>query len=326
MNAEPRSAVSQGAEGRAIWVRRVTVEQLGGEGVATSCHELGLNLILPQVPWLSGPTRNRRYWDACMRPMTRKASDLGLEVHPWIFFLDSGSIDDDESLMQVHEDGNLDARLGCPASPEVVTRNLEKETEILDEFEVQGLSLEDCFVYHTWKVETEVCFCSYCKQNAPVDIVERKSWLRRQLSNMLGEVRRVAKRANPKIAISAAARSPYEGHSLVMSADWKEWCRLGYLEFLAPMIYTKDAGNFEGRVKEAVAIGHECSTPVYTGIGAHWDTAFTTPAELVSQIGLARKLGSDGIVFFHLGGMSEEQRQLTKRAFETRAGPVYRGT
>jgi len=311
-------------EGRAIWIREVTVEQLGGEAIVDICHDRRLNVVLPQVPWLSGPLGKTSYWEQHIRPMMSDAHALGLEVHPWVFFLDAGSIDNDESLMQVHKDGSLDARLGCPANPEVVRRNVEKGIEVLENYDVDGLSLEDCFVYHNWKPEPDICYCTYCRKNAPESPSERKAWLRRKLTDALAEVRREAKRVSPLIKISAAARSPYEAHSLVMSADWKEWCRIGFLEFLAPMVYTKDLSDFRRRTKEAVSIGHEQSTPVYAGVGAHWDTAYTTPDELADQVSEARALGSDGLVFFHLGGVSKDQWDRIGVAFQTEAVPAYR--
>jgi len=255
-------------EGRGIWIHYSTCLGMGGARVARECYEHGFNILLPQVPWLTGPDANPKYWKDIIGPMIVEAHKLGIEVHAWIFFLNAASVDNDTSLMQVLETGKL-KKIGCPSNPETVKRNLEKIRPILEEYDLDGFSLEDCFVYHRFQNEPATCFCDYCKRNAPTDPNERKVWNRTQLTSMLRKIVKESKKYSPRLKISAAARVPYIEHGLAMSADWKEWCDIGLLDYLAPMIYCTDNARLRAIARETLQLIAPSRVPVYIGLGAY---------------------------------------------------------
>jgi len=313
-------------EGRGIWIHDSTCRELGGARIARECREHGLNILLPKVPWLTGPNSDPEYWKDVIGPMIAEAHTLGIEVHAWIFFLNDASVDNETSLMQVLETGKVE-RIACPANPETVKKNVEKIGPILAEYELDGLSLEDCFVYHRFAEEPATCFCDYCKANAPHDPDERVNWNRTRLTNMLREIVEESRKLSPGIKMSAAARAPYVSHGLAMSTDWKEWCELGLLDYLAPMIYETDNARMRDIAEETLRLVAPSRVPVYIGLGAYRIdrelTGHDVPNQLSEQIAITRELKAQGQVFYHMGGITVDQYIEMERAYGERATPPY---
>jgi uncharacterized lipoprotein YddW (UPF0748 family) len=306
------------AEMRGVWIHETTCRGLGGARVAEECHRHGMNLLLPKVPWLSGPTADPEYWEGVMGPMISRAHELGMEVHAWIFFLNQASVDNDLSLMQVMESGKVEYA-ACPANPETVSRNLEKIAPILEDYDLDGFNLEDCFVYHRWPKDPLICFCEYCRSNAPEGFDQRMEWNRRHLTDMLERIVREARKHSSKLKISVAARVPYDAHAMPMSADWKDWCDRGLLDYLAPMVYKKENDEVRRMAIEAMELAAPSKVPVYIGLGAYvLDRELTghdLPAELSEQIEIVRELGAAGHILYHLGGITLDQFILMERAY-----------
>ncbi len=298
------------AEVRGVWIHDSTCRALGGARVAEECKRHGLNTLLPKVPWLTGPRADPGYWKGIMGPMIERAHEMDMEVHAWIFFLNEASVDEDRSLMQLLESGKMEYA-ACPANPETLRRNIEKIGPILDGYDLDGFHLEDCFVYHRWPKDPLTCFCSYCRANAPSDFEERMAWNRDKLTSMLREIVRESRKHSPRLRISAAARVPYETHSMPMSADWKQWCELGLLDYIAPMVYERSDEKLSEIVKETMELVAPTKLPVYVGLGAYIIdrelTGHDMPTQLAEQIGIVRKLGADGHIFYHLGGITQDQ-------------------
>jgi len=313
-------------EGRGIWIHDSTCKGIGGVRIARECYEHGINIIFPKVPWINGPNRDPEYWRNVIGPMITEAHRLGIEVHAWIFFLNDASVDNETSLMQVTETGEL-KRIGCPANPKTVKKNLEKIGPILTKYNLDGFNIEDCFVYHKFPQDPAICFCDYCKQNAPMDSKERKMWNRAQLTNMLRKIVEESRKYSPRIKISVAARTPYVSHGLSMSTDWKKWCDLGLLDYLAPMIYETDDTKMEHISKETLHLIAPSWVPVYIGLGAYLlDRKLTNhdlPNHLAGQIAITRELKAHGQVFYHMGGITVDQWIQIEQAYREQAVPAY---
>jgi len=303
---------------RGVWIHDSTCREMGGIQLAEECNRLGLNLLLPKVPWMSGPGADTQYWREVMAPMIRRSHDLGMEVHAWIFFLNEASVDNDGSLMQVMESGKVEYA-ACPASPETVNLNLEKIGPILDEYELDGFNLEDNFVYHRWPQDPLICFCEYCRENAPEGFEERMEWNRNHLTGLLESIAGESRKHSSNLKISAAARVPYETHAMPMSADWKEWCERGLVDYIAPMVYQRENGSLREMASNAMNLISHTGVPVYVGLGAYvLDRdlkGHDIPRQLEEQIGIVRELKADGHIHYHLGGLTLDQSALIRKAY-----------
>ncbi len=111
--------------------------------------------------------------------------------------------------------------------------------------------------------------------------------------------------------MSAAARVPYSSHGLVMSTDWKEWCELGLLDYLTPMVYETDNAKMRDISEETLQTIAPSNVPVYIGLGAYLIdrelTGHDIPNQLREQIAIARELKADGQIFYHMGGITIDQ-------------------
>jgi len=303
---------------RGAWIHDSTCRALGGTRVAEECHRNGLNLLIPKVPWLSGPTADTQYWREVMAPMVRRSHDLGMEVHAWIFFLNDASVDNDPSLMQIMESGKVEYA-ACPAAPETIRLNLEKIGPILDEYELDGFNLEDNFVYHRWPKDPLICFCDYCKKNAPEGFDERMEWNRSHLTELLVKIVKESRRHKSNLKISAAARVPYETHAMPMSADWKQWCEMGLMDYVAPMVYVRENDKLREMTVDAMKLVAHTKVPMYIGLGAYvLDRELKghdLPRQLAEQIDIVRELKTDGHIHYHLGGITLDQFALIRQAY-----------
>jgi uncharacterized lipoprotein YddW (UPF0748 family) len=305
-------------EDRGVWIHHTTARAVGGARVARECHEHGLNLLMPRVPWLSGTTAEPEYWERVMDPMIKEAHRLEMEVHAWIFFLNEASVDNRSSLMQVQESGKVEYA-ACAGNPEVVELNLGKIEPILSNYELDGFNLEDCFVYHRWSEDPLICFCDYCRHNAPEGFDARMAWNRDKLTSLLVEIVKESRRHSKELKISAAARVPYETHSMPMSADWKQWCEMGLLDLVAFMVYQKDADEVRQLSADAVKLIEGTGTPVDIGLGAYiLDRELTgheLPSQLSEQLDVVKEVGVNGHIFYHLGGITRDQFVLMEQAY-----------
>lgn len=96
--------------------------------------------------------------------------------------------------------------------------------------------------------------------------------------------------------------------------NWKHWAQVGWLRFYAPQVYTSDMGVFKSRTQATITdLGKDC--PVAIGIAVRWGGGKNSVETVINQVETARKLGAQGIVFFHGKALTNELLQ------ELKAGP-----
>ena len=122
---------------------------------------------------------------------------------------------------------------------------------------------------------------------------ERWSDFRRsRLTSLVIKIRTAVKTARPDAMFSAAvvpdAQQAFD-HRL---QDWRGWIDQSLLDVMCPMAYTADADVFQQQI--AAARAYAGSRPVWAGIGAYQ----LSPAQTLSHIAAARKLGAAGIILF----------------------------
>src|SRR5262249_4202758 len=99
-------------------------------------------------------------------------------------------------LRQAYKDGTRNDSL-CPANPLVVEYILGELGRTLREFDVDGINLEDGYVYHhstiydpahtvgvDYRIEP-VCYCNYCSLHAPIEKPEWALWKQERLTDLI---------------------------------------------------------------------------------------------------------------------------------------------
>jgi uncharacterized lipoprotein YddW (UPF0748 family) len=122
---------------------------------------------------------------------------------------------------------------------------------------------------------------------------ERWSDFRRsRLTSLVIKIRTAVKTARPGVVVSAAVVPDAQQAYANRLQDWRGWLDQSLLDVICPMAYTTEAELFEKQI--AAVRAYAGSRPVWAGIGAYQ----LSPAQTLTNIAAARKLGADGIILF----------------------------
>jgi len=171
----------------------------------------------------------------------------------------------------------------------------------------------------------DYCYCPRCRaqfeerigrsvENWPKDCFtggalfgEYKQFRKDLQTSLVREIAEEARRIDPTVQISLAARSALPGAPENDGQDWPTWCREGYLDFVCPMDYT---GNNDARLvqwlsRQLPGIGY--SVPLYAGLGVTYrSNSLANSVRASKQIKIARDLGADGFLMFSYNRVFEE--------------------
>ena len=122
---------------------------------------------------------------------------------------------------------------------------------------------------------------------------ERWSDFRRsRLTSLVIKLRTAVKTARPGIIVSAAVVPDAQLAFTSRLQDWRGWIDQSLLDVICPMAYTTEPDTFQKQI--AAARAYAGSSPVWAGIGAYQ----LSPAQTLSHIAAANKLGVAGIILF----------------------------
>jgi len=115
---------------------------------------------------------------------------------------------------------------------------------------------------------------------------------RSRLTSLVIKIRTAVKAARPDAVFSAAVVPDAQQAFESRLQDWRGWIDQSLLDVLCPMAYTTDAETFQKQI--AAARAYAGSRPVWAGIGAYQ----LSPAQTVTHIAAANKLGVTGVILF----------------------------
>ena len=117
---------------------------------------------------------------------------------------------------------------------------------------------------------------------------------RAQITLLVQRIYREVKKRRPQMLVSAAVFANDENAYTRRFQDWRRWLQMGILDVACPMAYSTDTAIFQKQIEVATNTAHGAGRRVWAGIGA-----YRIPVEsTVQKIGVARKLGADGIILF----------------------------
>lgn len=117
---------------------------------------------------------------------------------------------------------------------------------------------------------------------------------RAQITLLVQRIYREVKKRRPQMLVSAAVFANDENAYTRRFQDWRRWLQMGILDVACPMAYSTDTAVFRKQIEVATSTAHGAGRHVWAGIGA-----YRIPVEsTVEKIGVARQLGSDGIILF----------------------------
>jgi len=321
------AAPSRRSEGRAWWNHSGMGAFPGDwERTANLLAENGFNMILPNMLWggeahypsdlLPHSETYQKHGDQ-IEQCCKAARKHGLEVHVWKvnYNLHAPSKEHVEKLRreartQVTADG-IQLDWLCPSHPENQKLEVESMVEVARKYPLDGIHFDYIRYPHAG-----CCFCAGCRERFeafsgrkvadwPAECHsgarkrEYNDWRCTQITRVVAEVSREARRVRPGIKISAAVFPAYPNCRESVAQDWPAWVEAGYLDFLCPMDYAADDEKFADLVRDQIKrIGGR--VPLYPGIGARATGMGLSADRVAGQIHIARELGAAGFTIFNL--------------------------
>ena len=213
----------------------------------------------------------------------------------------------------------------CPSHPANHALELAATLELARTYEIDGIHLDYMRYPHD-----RSCFGVGCRQRFeeqtgrrvdawPRDVIggplteAYAGWRRDQITALVRDVSSGVRYIRPDVQISAAVFPDWPRTRQTLAQDWLRWVEDGDLDFVIPMDYRTDRGEFSRLVRRQVN-WVDGRAPLYIGIGA-WQ--LRSPEDLLRQIDLSRRAGAEGFALFQL------DRTLATRAMPLLdAGPT----
>jgi len=244
----------------------------------------------------------------------------GVECHVWKVNFNMGWATDKEYMARMKAQGrtqvNYDLspadRWLCPSHPANQKLEIDSMLEVARKYGVDGVHFD--YIRYPGR---DGCFCDGCRQRFekavgrtvakwPSDARHsdsfKEKWLdfrRQQITTVVAEVSERARKARPRIKISAAVFRNWPSDRDSVGQDWKLWCEKRYLDFVCPMDYTASSSAFERMVGQQLPWTGK--VPCYPGIGLSVWPDQADICKLIEQINITRRLGTGGFTIFNYG-------------------------
>lgn len=239
----------------------------------------------------------RKDYEGRLHSIIEEAHREGMQVHACFDEINANEAMPVYDLRQVRQDGSSGAVL-CPANPAVKEYILAALARTLTEFDYDGINLEDGYIYNPNTIYDPanqagvdyrvipVCYCSYCRQHAPIEKPEWARWKQERVTELIGEQSKLIRSLRPGIPFSVAARMPYAQAYYApwkqeipyyggwefcqsrdaFSADWAEWLRRGYIDFACPMSYFNSLRLVELQTRECQSLFPRAASTIWMGL------------------------------------------------------------
>jgi uncharacterized lipoprotein YddW (UPF0748 family) len=315
-------------EHRAFWCHSATgVAGMDWDQSIRLLADNGFTDIQPNMLW-----GGSAYYASSVLPVAREAAPgakgdqiaqclaacrkYGVRCHVWKVNWNLGWTAPKDFVERMRKEGRLQVDLGgkgvdwlCPSHPDNRKLEIDSMVEVATKYEVDGIHFD--YIRYPGP---ECCFCPGCRQrfeellgrkvpNWPQDTQKpgetREKWLEFRRSNITAVVAAVseaARKARPKIQISAAVFPSWATARDAEGQDWKTWCDKGYLDFVCPMDYTEHTGLFAGQVDQQAKWAGK--VPCYPGIGLSCWKDRTDIFKLFEHIEVTRRAKTGGFTIF----------------------------
>jgi uncharacterized lipoprotein YddW (UPF0748 family) len=185
-----------------------------------------------------------------------------------------------------------------PAHPEVIGFMADKAREIAERYPQLDIYEADRFRYpsYDWSY-SDISIQRYRDETGnpdpstlPANNADYLAWRRGRTTELMRELYRAVKEANPSMLVSAAVVPPYMiGGSQDKMQHWPTWADSGYVDFLEIMLYLPD-NAYPNQLAQAINLAR--GFPIYAGVDN------SQCYNLVGQIEETRRRGVEGVVLW----------------------------
>ncbi|MDR9402475.1 MAG: glycoside hydrolase family 10 protein [Halothece sp. Uz-M2-17] len=319
---------------RGAWLTNVDSEILfsarGIESALNRLENIHFNTVYPTV-WQGGyslyPSAvTERVFGQRMDPDPRlqnrdmlqdvleKGHQLGMTVIPWFEFgfmqlVDSPLVQEHPEWLTQRRDGSIVEVKGedevvwlNPFHPEVQQFILDLITEIVTQYDVDGIQFDDHFglpVAFGYDDYTSQLYQQDVNISPPEEARETfwVRWRADQLNKFMGKVFHTIKAVNPDCLVSV---SPNPLHFALPAhlQDWFTWEQQGYIEELVLQVYRTDMERFVDELQRTEVQLANSNIPVAIGILSGLKNRPTPMPMIQQQVQEVRDRGFDGVSFF----------------------------
>ena len=290
------------------------------ETIADTLSQYGINMVVINLIGYTGGLRSEAEWVGAINAFHSK----GIEVHvSWNVLGDMASGDEYASENHLGEKQNWN----CP----IKIRDLAVQTvQQALSYDIDGIML-DYIRFDT----TDSCYCEHCRAafeewyqenyGEPVsDWTEFypdgskwnifAEWRTIPINELVKLIHDTAKAIKPNIVISVAAWTLFANNPIYwkkyLAQDIAAWIKDGYIDFVAPMMYTKDLAELEDLIDSDVNYWMggqpEGPIPLVAFLMNDMKADSPTPELFKAEVDLVRNKGLDGWIIWRYSGPGGE--------------------
>lgn len=250
-----------------------------------------------------------------LKELVKESRSKGLAVIPWFEFGFMASANAD--LVKKHPDwvtkkrdgstiwkeGKIDRVWLNPFHPEVQKFILSLVTEIVSNYDINGIQFDDHFGLPVEFGYDDFTRSLYRKEINNKDIpndFQDIFWVRwrvEKINAFMAEIFSTVKKIKPKCIISVSP-NPFPYALPVHLQDWLTWERKGYLEELIVQVYRPDLERFITEIERSEVELAKTHIPVAIGILTGLKNRPTPLSQIEKQVEEVRKRGFGGVSFF----------------------------
>ncbi len=259
-----------------------------------------------------------------------EAKKRNISVHPWFcVFQESavlGQVRQHPEWLIRNDKGEMATTVNA-ALPQVREYELSLMAELLKNYPVDWIHLDyirfPCSPeepYFSFDAQTRSLFEKAWGQD-PLALKSKDSgnlfwnewieWNGEQVTQFVRDLRDVSKTVGRPVKISAAVFPSADKARVLIGQDWEGWAKQGLIDMLCPMLYTNHHGLFEKYAQRAVEIGGG-RVLVCPGIGIGTSHNQNTPAGMLEQMKISRRLGGNGVIFFSGFSLTQDFLQILR--------------
>lgn len=356
-------------EYRAMWVSYLEWQQFDFSGAEAfeadvdammqNCADLGLNTVIAQVrpfadalypsdyfPWshLCTGTQGQDPGFDPLAILVESAHAHGLELEAWLnpyrvqlnaslpgqLAETNPAVTSPELVKQVGDGVYFD-----PASPQVRQLIVDGVTEIVTNYQVDGIHFDDYFYPTT---DTSFDAEEYAASGTSLSLAD---WRRDNVNQLVQAVYSAIKAVNPDVRFGISPQGNMDNNYNGQYSDVALWMSTpGYVDYILPQLYwgygyTTSGGQtrfgFENITKEWAALDRAEGVALYFGLGAYrigdgdggnYDAAVTqwqTGHNLADMIATGRENGADGYVLYRYDSLFNNANWADLAASERQA-------
>ena len=297
------------------------------EQSAQTLKKHGFNAIFPNMLWgglahfpsphLPESMTYKKYGDQ-LKACIHAAHQHDIKVHLWIVCWNLSTapktfIERMKKEGRLQEDSNGESILWLsPSHPKNRKLLLDVCTEVLKTYPVDGLHLDyirypnstagfsptSKEAFQKWLGKDPVHWPKSVQPGGPLQHAFQ-TFRTHEISSFVHELYDLVKQMRPEVQLSAAVLKEYPECIHTVGQDWGQWIKKGIIDFVCPMNYTQEPMEFSNYVDKHVHLP-KAQHRIIPGIGVHSNQSTLNAEQVIEQIMVTRKSGSNGFILFDL--------------------------